>query len=106
MLRDVEDHLRQIEICGRFDLERDHAQNDVEAASLARDVHAKTTLARQFECEIVFVEVQILRRLGVVFEEQLDDFLGVLGREDFVPEFHQITVESIQGQLAHPDVDI
>ena len=41
-------------------MKRDDTQNDVEEASLTRNVDTKSTLAGEFEGEITFVEVEFL----------------------------------------------
>jgi len=62
---------------------------------LARDVDAKAALARQFAREVEFVEV--IEFLVVGFGQDPGDRFRVLLGQDFVAEFDEVTVESIEG---------
>jgi hypothetical protein len=96
---------RQVELLEAADLQRDHAQHDVEETSLARDVDAEAALVRQLEGQVDLVEVH-RGGLGVVPEQQPGDRLRVLLREDLVAELDEIAVEPIERQVPHLEVDV
>jgi len=104
-LGDVRQHAGEIEIFEGLDLEGDHSQYDVEEASLSGDVDAEAPLAGEFEGEVSLVEIEILT-LWIDFDELPGDRLGVVGRQNLVPELHEIAVKAVQRQIAHLEVDV
>jgi hypothetical protein len=72
---------------------------------LPRDVHSKPAFARQLEGEIDFVEVHRLLA-GVRLHQHPSNRLGVLGGENLVPQLDEVSVEAVQRQVAHLEVDV
>ncbi len=95
----------EIEIFEGLDLKWDHSQHDVEEASLAGDVDAEASLSGELEGEVALVEIEVLT-VWIDFDELPGDRLGVVGRQNLVPELHEIAVKAVQRQIPHLEVDV
>ena len=104
-LSDVAEDRRKIQIREGLDLQRDHPQHDVEITPLARNVDSESTLARQLEGEVAFVEIEFLAE-GVVLDQDADDLFGVLRRQNLVAKLDELAVEAIERQVADLEMDV